>query len=266
METLVKASLSGPDDVAIKKKIPLFLPEHLLAWLFGTLGLQMPPGSVQRYWDHAKNNNCPWQDLSHDGSHIPLGLYGDGAKYSPDGKKIIGYFLNVVIWCPRLARMSRWLLFSLENGSCLGARSLNPLFAVIVQSLARCFNGIDVQGGTLRFVVSELRGDWEWHALSFGMRRTWRQHEMCWRCECSRAPTAVNNFMDLRDDPMWQATEFSHLQFLANCISTTHPCCSFASSTLKVSLRTLLPPKNTRARARSVYIATSFRLSIYPPL
>lgn len=165
VETLVKEKLSGDDFTTMPMRIPVFLPEHILAFLFGKLGMVISSDAVTKFWSHARTYDCPWKDASPHGNHIPLGLYGDAAKFAPTGEKIIAFFLNVVLWAPRSSRMSRWLLFSLENDHCLGADSINPLLVPITESLRRCFQGIDVGGRTMHFSVCELRGDWEWHVF-----------------------------------------------------------------------------------------------------
>jgi hypothetical protein len=145
VETIVKENLSGDDYTTKPTKLPVFLPEHLLSYLFGNLCMEIGDDAVEKYWSHAKIHNCPWKDIS-SGYHCPLGLYGDGAKYAPTGEKIIAFFLNIVLWAPKSSRMSRWLLFSVENDQSLGPATLNPLLAPIVQSLCKCFNGLPILG------------------------------------------------------------------------------------------------------------------------
>ena len=184
--------------------------------------MEIPAAAVSKYWTHAQHYDCPWKDVSPNGEHIPLGLYGDAAKYAPTGEKIIAYFLNVVLWTPKSSRMSRWLLYTLENDVCLGAQSLNPLLKPIVESLLKCYNGLEIRGRNHRFAVSELRGDWEWHVLSFDLQRNWRMHTFCWRCNVSKQPGAHENTMwDFSDDPGWASSELNHIQFLAHMINPT---------------------------------------------
>lgn len=218
VETLVKEKLSGDDITTKPMRIPVFLPEHLLAHLFGPLGMEIGDDAVSMYWAHAKKYNCPWKNISPDGTHQPLGLYGDAAKFAPTGEKIIAVFLNIVLWAPKSSSMSRYLLFSLENDHCLGPATLNPLMAPIVESLWRCFQGINVMGRTMHFAVSELRGDWEWHVQSLDMQRSWRMSQFCWRCDASKRPGDPCSFWDLSDAPDWERTQLSHGQFLARMI------------------------------------------------
>ena len=217
MATLVKGK-SG-EDHPLSKQIPVILPERLLPYLFGTLQLQVPPESIGKYWE----TGCPWAHVS-EGDHIPLGLYGDAAKYcNATGEKVIGFFINIPIWNPRSARMSRWLLLALDESTCLGDRTLRPLFRSIVKSLICCYDGlacsIDGNPRQLKFAVTELRGDWEWHCLALGLTRTWRNSLFCWRCDVSKQPGSLNQYLDFGDRPQWQNTELTHLQFLSNCVS-----------------------------------------------
>ena len=179
--------------------------------------MEIGDDAVEKYWSHAKIHNCPWKDIS-PGYHCPLGLYGDGAKYAPTGEKIIAFFLNIVLWAPKSSRMSRWLLFSVENDQSLGPATLNPLLAPIVQSLCKCFNGLPILGRKMHFAVSELRGDWEWMVALFDLRQSWRTSTFCWRSGVSKRPGDDLSFWDVSDVPEWERTQLSHLEFLAQMI------------------------------------------------
>ena len=85
--TTVKEKLSGDDFTRTQLEIPLFLPEDILEYLVGTLGLEIEQQAVEKYWLHARTFDCPWKNVSLDSSHWLLGLYGDAAKYSPAGQK-----------------------------------------------------------------------------------------------------------------------------------------------------------------------------------
>ena len=103
--------------------------------------------------------------------------------------------MSVVLWVPRVSRMSRWLLFTVENDLCLG---------------------ITIGDTQLHFATTELRGDWEWHAYTFSMMRNWKHHKFCWRCEATKFDHPI--FLDLDNEPAWATTQFSQLQFLARII------------------------------------------------
>lgn len=193
VETLVRGKLRESDPVP--QMLPMVLPENLLHYLFQTLELEIQPDDVELYWDHARARNCPWSHISdeHPGI-IPCALYGDAAKYSTAGEKILRVFMSLVLWRPKSARNSIWLLFSVNCASCLGPQTLWPMYTKILDSMWKLYtHGLNINGKVMRFAISELKGDWEWHALSLNLTRTWRSAEFCWRCEASK--TNVENHL-----------------------------------------------------------------------
>ena len=222
MDTLVKGKLRESEP--LEKQIPMILPETLLQHLFQELDLQIPDQAVDRYWKHAKEFNCLWSDAS-DGSHIPCALYGDSAKYSVAGEKITCVFFSLPLWNPRAARYRIWLLFSVETYTVLsGGLTMFPLYRQVVESMVKLYHdGITVNGKTLRFVVTELKGDWEWHEFSLCLSRSWRNHQFCWRCDASKDESHGTSYLDFGEHPVWEPTQLSHVQFLARCIHSNLP-------------------------------------------
>ena len=202
--------------------LPVYLPSDILRYLFGDLGMDIPQEAVEKFWSHAWQYNLPWKELSHCHKHMPIALYGDSAKYSPAGQKITAFFMNIVLWAPRVSRMSRWLLFTVETDMIAGPQTINPLLRPIVEDLISLYNtGLQVGPDDRKFFATcELRGDWEWHVFLFSMRRTWRHDRFCWRCEVDKKND--NNFMDLSDNPKWSETELSQVQFLARIIPSSN--------------------------------------------
>ncbi len=221
METLVKGKLRESDPVP--RNIPVILPDKLLTYLFNDLGLEIPQDAVEQYWKHAKDVNYPWSNAS-DGSHIPCAIYGDSAKFSLPGEKITCVFFSLPPWNPRSARLRIWLLFALETYRIQGGLTMNPLYRVIVESMTQLYHdGIQVGAKTLRFVITELKGDWEWHEFSLGLTRSWRSHKFCWRCEASKNMEHGTSYLDFTDHPCWESTELSQVQFLARCFDCSKP-------------------------------------------
>lgn len=221
IKTMVKERLSGDDITVQPADTPVFMPKDILTYLFQNLAMDIPTAAIKKFWDHAWEFDCPYKHLSVDRTHVPIALYGDSARYSPDGRKMIAVFMSVVLWVPRVSRMSRWLLFTVENDLCLGPQTLNPLFRVIVENLISCYqDGITVGDTRLHFATTELRGDWEWHAYTFSMMRNWKHHKFCWRCEATKFDHP--NFLDLDDEPGWAATQLSPLQFLVRIIPSSN--------------------------------------------
>ena len=208
----------------------MILPEDLLHYLYGELGLEIPHAEIQKYWTHAKENGCPWANVS-DGDHVPCALYGDSAKYSNSGEKVTCIFFSLPLWNPRTARLRIWLLFALESYYTLGGLTMNPLYRKVVESMIKLYNtGIEIRGRTIRFAITELKGDWEWHAFSMGLSRTWRSPKFCWRCEATKNDDGHGHtYTDFGDNPLWGNTQLSHLEFLARCIDADRPGgpCSF---------------------------------------
>ena len=73
------------------------------------VGLVISEEQKVQYWDHVKRY-CPWADNAElDGSHIPLTLYGDSARYGQgfDQSKVTGCYMSINLWRPRSTRMSQ---------------------------------------------------------------------------------------------------------------------------------------------------------------
>ena len=202
----------------------MILPEDLLRYLFVDLGLKIPREEVERYWKHSRDTGAPWANMS-TGNHIPCALYGDSAKYSNRGDKITCVFFSLPLWNPRAARLRIWLLFALESYYTLGGLTLNPFYRKIVESMHKLYNqGIQIGDQTFHFCITEIKGDWEWHCFSMGLCRSWRQAKFCWRCEASKNPgPGETSYIDFGENPSWEATQLSQLEFLARCIDVNRP-------------------------------------------
>eukprot|EP00438_Fugacium_kawagutii_P007010 Skav233746 [mRNA] locus=scaffold1792:76570:77331:+ [translate_table: standard] len=218
--TEVKGKLFEHDPVP--RDIPMFLPEQLVAFLLTDAGLRINDSHLQKFWEHARDHGLPWASASPDGSHYPLALYGDAAKFNAAGEKVTGIFLSMPLWDPRSARFSRFLLCALETYQVLGMQTLAPIFQKIVDSMWQLYTeGIEVNGRRIKFVTIELRGDWEWHVFALGLIPTWRHDQICWRCYCDKKRHP--NFLDFREHPAWKGSERNHSQFLAECIDSPEP-------------------------------------------
>ena len=231
VETVLKGKLRESDPV--QTVLPMTSPEDLLRYLFGNVGVELPDVEIKKYWDHCKATNCGWSHMS-EGDHIPVALYGDSAKFSAIGEKITCCFMSLPLWFPRAARRRIFLLFALESYRMVGGgQTLYPFYRKIVQSMWKLYeDGIQVecpdgQIRRLRFVVTELKGDWEWHVDSMSLQRSWRNSEFCWRCTVSKTPSPISpSYVDFQDHPDWMRTEFTQAQFLGHCIDggPARPC------------------------------------------
>ena len=231
VETVLKAKHDSTEEQ--KVKIPVLLPHRILDFLFNDLGVEIPHGELQRYWNHCKRF-CPWASPPElDGSHIPITLYGDTARYGTgfDQSKVTGCFMSLVLWRPKSTRMSQWLLWNLNAEYSLGSRSHNPLYLVVVNSLNACFDGVSPEGQRLhhKFCVTQIKGDWEYHWQTFRLNRYWKTKFVCWRCDAANATDARHSCFDvMSDSPSWMETEQSHEAFVVHGVKPDHLCVGVA--------------------------------------
>lgn len=231
METVVKAKHDSEEEVTVK--VPVLPPHRILAYLFDELGLEIPAGALEKYWCHVKQF-CPWAAKDElDGSHIPLTLYGDTARYGTgyDQSKVTGCFMSIVLWRPKSTRMSQWLLWNLESELSLGWKSHNPLYFAIVQSLNAAFDGLTPEGNKLskKFAVTQFKGDWEYHYHTWRLNRWWKTRWVCWRCEAENHHQARHSIVDFSEAPSWAQTQHSHNHFVVHGMRENHVC-AFAST------------------------------------
>ena len=202
--------------------MPVLLPHRVLAYLLHTVGLEICQQELAKYWRHVKAF-CPWsRDPALDGSHIPLTLYGDSARYGQgfDQSKIIGCFMSCVLWRPKSTRMSQWLLWSLNADVSLCWRSVYPLYLALVKSLNAAFDGLMPDGRQLgrKFCVTQYKGDWEYHWQTWRLTRYWRTRYICWRCDAANNDSAPHSMLDFSDNPTWLQTQISHNRFVAELL------------------------------------------------
>ena len=209
-------------------KVPVLLPDRILAYLFDTVGIRIPQSALAKYWTHCKEF-MPWaQDEALDGSHVPITIYGDTARYGTgfDQSKVTGCFMSLVLWRPKSTRMSQFLLWNLEGERSLGWKSHNPLYLAVVKSLNAAFDGFSLGGARLshRFCVTQIKGDWEYHWQTWRLKRYYKTRFICWRCSAENHTNATHSMTDVSDHPSWQATEVSHNEFVVNGMQDNHVC------------------------------------------
>ena len=216
VETILKAKEDSTEEVAVK--IPVMLPHRILDFLFNTLGLRIPADELRRYWQHCRQF-LPWaasRDNDLDGSHIPLTIYGDTARYGTgfDQSKVTGCFLSLNLWRPKSTRMSQFLLWNLNGERSLGSKSHNPLYLAVVNSLNSIFDDNPLG---FKFMVTQIKGDWEYHWQTFRLNRYWKTKFICWRCNAANTPDAEHSCFDvMTDEPSWLNTEVSHNSFVVH--------------------------------------------------
>ena len=76
------------------RSLPVVLPHELMDWL-SRQGLipehAVAPEKVAEYWSHLKETDSPLKDMS-PGHHVPLWIWGDGAKYL-----VSGHCLTIIV-------------------------------------------------------------------------------------------------------------------------------------------------------------------------
>ena len=226
IETVVRKKEDSNEERMVK--IPVLLPHLVLQYLFQEVGLEIDDDLLQKYWVHAKQVFLWAAHADFDGSHVPVAVYGDSARYGQgyDQSKITGFWMSLILWRPKSTRMSQWLLWSLDADLSLGRRSENPLIQAVVESLNLCFDGLTPEGKRLprRFATTEIKGDWEFFYRVLGLTRYWKKRMLCWRCDAENHEHATHSYLDLSDNPTWATTEISQNNFILSGIEDEDVC------------------------------------------
>ena len=206
--TLVSVKVKNQDESTAQLSLPVLLPQDLLEYLVVECKLRVKPSLVTNYWkllEVAGNEVAVRsQELRQQCSRPiwPLGLHGDEACMgiqSAPYDKIVGVFLNIVVFRPTATRLSRYLLFSIDSSRILTVEdSIFPLLEAVTNSLNHvCEVGVD--NGRQRFLLTELRGDQVWFRQIFRHRSWWLAREVCHRCCASINEAAVNCYTKYKD-------------------------------------------------------------------
>ena len=208
----------------VRRAVPVLCLLSLVRYLFSKtgFGISTDPVSLQRFWTHACD--CfPWGQR-HPGKFttIPIGLYGDDAKYTTGQgniEKVLGLLCNFILWCPASTRASRYLIFAIREGMIVSyERTVWPIFQHMARQLNQLHDeGVLVDGKVLRFSVTELRGDWAYHCSSLNLGRRWNAKAPCFKCDC-RTEGGLGYTMDYSATPPWLQHEFTHAAFIANVL------------------------------------------------
>ena len=125
-------------------EMPMLDVHSVVEYLFNTVGVQVPKYAIREFWNHSRSFNQPWA-VNHEASdeHCPIGLYGDGAKFSTafSSDKVVGLYMSFPLWRPTSIRASRYLLFSIEESKLHGPHTLIPVFQRISWSVNVLFHG-----------------------------------------------------------------------------------------------------------------------------
>lgn len=126
-------------------------PHLLLHHLFTTTGIQVRESDVRQFWRHVRHTSpqVGYVESPASDSHIPVAVYGDAAKLSTAGGKMIGIFLSLPLWRPYSTRCGCWCLWALEEHKLYRHVTLNKVYRRIAYSLNIAFKGLDPDGSLL---------------------------------------------------------------------------------------------------------------------
>ena len=212
-------------------KFPILPPHRLFAYLHQHI--QSPAEHVDFYWRWAQSNYCPWAKLGGPGI-IPAGLYGDEARYSEAGapeQKVIGIFVNLVLFRPASIRHSRWLVFSIRSSLCIGSHTLYPVLRYLVWSfhlawLGRTEDGQQLCADGSRFLVTELRGDLAWHRTIWQFKvHGWQSTLCCFWCQ-AKAKGDTHLFSEIGMTASWLSTIYTDTwEWVTDMLPSDSPLC-----------------------------------------
>ena len=228
-----------------KKGVPIVNILSLVQYLFDDHGLDIPPHALKSFWEHARAH-LPWaanHPAAQDADRIPLGIYGDEARYSSESgqlEKLIVITLNCTLWSPKSSRNSRFIICVLRETLPMGSKTLWPLYQYIAWAFnilyhgrkpSRGYRGMPLASnlqsvgnsdylcqGKHKFFLSEVRGDWSWHMSSLGLSARWNSKSLCFKCNAKRhltgGPLGDSSYLDFSPTASWIQHQTTHVEFL----------------------------------------------------
>eukprot|EP00439_Symbiodinium_sp_Y106_P076318 s324_g15.t1 len=209
--------------------IPLLYPHEVLHYIHSVVGIQTDKDLFRKYWEFAAEKGLDWATKQTNFEAIPIGLYADETKYGlhESQEKVLGIFLNLVLFRPRSIRLSRFLICAFRSTKLMlpGNRTLLPIMERIVWSLGWASRGVfpdqgmhgeplppaqaQDAGKSLQgcFFVTELRGDLGWHKLIWGFPDGWKSTKICFFCNATQTGRNQNMlFTHTGEQAPWRAT------------------------------------------------------------
>ena len=253
---MVKAPILSEDNPAGLEWTALEIidPHIMVAYLINEVGVEISTQDIQRYWQHLEEVKFPMatSNASSLQQHCPVGLYGDAAKITTEYGQYhcLGIFLNLPLWRPRSTRFSRFLLFSIKEELLVPNITLDAVFRRLTWSLNLLFTGQHPYAGpqgeelpksmlalagksichnSMKFVCTELRGDWKYHQQVFRFSSSWQATKVCFKCSARSRGEISQLYYHVDEDARWLQEELSLSGFLAHRIPPNNPCCTAAS-------------------------------------
>ena len=196
---MVNITIKMPDETSSKMMVPCQEPHRILEYLISDCKLSIPDSQIEKYWGHLEQvgdeialQTKEFRRLA--GAPVwPIGIHGDEAAIglvNAPTNKVLGIFLNVVLFRPTATRLSRYLLWSIETEKMFNViDTIYPVLERITQSLIRC-----AEEGVCgrRFLLTELRGDQVWFRQIFRHKAYWIGDRICFRCKATTHSTCLN--------------------------------------------------------------------------
>ena len=228
-----------PTKAGESKPHPFILPHELFSALFAgkpdafTKMITSTPGSCTAYWKQIRSSDFvtqhPALPKAEWGKIVPLGLHGDGGKFSHQDS------LMTLSWNSLLGegqtRQKRFL-FTVIRKSEMTSATMDRILTIFAWSCntllsgrfpkrdwADRSNGRGAPVGLLaegwKAALAEVRGDWQFYCDVFKFPAWNGAERMCWCCQASSTNRELT-WTDSRPTAGWRATKFSHESYLAH--------------------------------------------------
>ena len=80
----------------VSRPMPFLRPAVLLPWLLSHKVFEVKPEAIKDYWDHMRSTGSPIAQMSPEGDHLPLYVWGDGAQYTESGESMLVFTFGLV--------------------------------------------------------------------------------------------------------------------------------------------------------------------------
>ena len=230
----VKVPVLQPASKCEFMDIPMLDPHVVLHYLLEEVGLKTDPNLIRNYWQHAAAHNVGWATAQPNQDAVPVGIYADATKYGlqESQEKVLGIFINFPLFRPADIRLSRYLKCVIRTKQLMlpGNRTLLQIFERIVWSMGWAAKGLfpdkDMDGSPLpdrdaknagrglgaQFLVTELRGDLEWHKLIWAFPDWWKATRVCFFCNATKTGRDQQLlFTNTGESAGWRATIYRDL-------------------------------------------------------
>lgn len=227
---------------------PIIDIHDILSFLVEDAKVVIPPSKLVEYWQRSKHHGEPWaQDIGPEemSTTVPLGLYGDSARVETNfgHEHILAFFLNVVLFRPRSVRWSRFLVCAIAEQR-LTTATIPAILRRMVWSANHAFYGYfptvgpmgqplegralvhagkPLTSSLLKFQVTELRGDWQYHKKIWRFYNThWNGEHVCHQCNAKGiSDSYADLYFNIESN---NHVDFSLVQFLAQKMPSRHVC------------------------------------------